>query len=1215
MTYVEGRLLTKLREGKTILDIQKIIPSAKLENTFFGISIITFEDSPVIDEVEKLEKSGIAEYAHPDHVYHATLPAPYLPNDTYFVQGNQWALRNVGQDGGLAGADISATYAWGLLQANGISIGNSSCKVAVIDTGVDYNHPDLSDNCKKADGVDYYNMDYDPMDDGDHGTHVAGIIGAKGNNGIGVAGVAWNCRIYALKALNSQMQGTDSSILGAIDHCNFTDIPIANMSFGSNSYSLSLRNAMANLANKTLFICGSGNDGGDNDSVPFYPASYDCENIISVANTTHHDELNTFSNFGATSVDVAAPGSNICNTYPNGDYVWLSGTSMAAPHVTGIAVLLKSAFPALTPAQIKTAILTGVDIIPALSGKVATGGRVNAYKVLSQYLSSNDVTLAIKTQSAIRDVANDNTPYLRKDGTWLEHEDISGEYIPTAQKGVGGGVATLDNNGYVPATQLPGFVDDIREYVNKAAFPAIGENNLFYFDQATNKTWRWGGSVYVEVSGGGVALGETHALAYYGDFGKAAYDHSLTAHAPIDAQKNSNITKAEIEAKLIGEISTHSHSPGTASSHGFTHAGGGGDAIPNAVLNGASGLLTGVEKAKLDQLTLGGEANVNADWTAIEGDALILNKPTLGTAAALNVGTSVDNVVQLTTGGKLPALDGSLLTNLPTNGDITGPAVTTENKIPQWDSTTKKLKDGLTVGSAAGNVPVLDSEGELQHGIIPMASSIALGGVKIGNGINIDLSGVISTDSADSAISWPAEYTAVPLEFTTVGSHSWVVPDDISAITVTIVGGGGGGGGQGDDGRNGSTGSNGEIRENVLITDLVGGSTINIVVGAGGACGTYRSGDNGGTGGISSISGQSAGGGAGGIYNGQGYGVPATPSPGYTDANYGQAGIGMAGGSGSDGLGGYVSILIDTPRLATHADLTDLAYADSGHTGFSPADHTHTGLGDVYGPTGATDDAIARYDTATGKLIQNSLVTIDDSGSVNIPTEQTYKINNVALAYSDVGAAPSSHTHSYQAADADLLAIAGLTATSGYLRKTAADTWTLDTPAADIAGLTAEETIAADDYIAIYDTSASANRKMTRANFIAGLSGGGGAAYVIARFIEGVVSETTLMYWVAPAACTVSAAVMALFSAPSATGSYCKVQVMKNGILETNSIFTSDIAMQITEVTSATNGIYQAAGTLDGTVTLAAGDVLNFRVNQADPGCADLLVQVKVAFT
>jgi hypothetical protein len=166
----------------------------------------------------------------------------------------------------------------------------------------------------------------------------------------------------------------------------------------------------------------------------------------------------------------------------------------------------------------------------------------------------------------------------------------------------------------------------------------------------------------------------------------------------------------------------------------------------------------------------------------------------------------------------------------------------------------------------------------------------------------------------------------------------------------------------------------------------------------------------------------------------------------------------------------------------------------------------------------------------------------------------------------------------------------------------------------DIHGTTAETSIADNDEVLIYDTSASANRRMTKANLVSGLSGT--VSEYITRSLEGVVYETTLMYWRAPAACTINSCAMSLSSNPSATGSYCKVQVMKNGLLETNSIFTSDTPMQVTENTSASNGIYTGSGTLDsGQTSVASGDIIWFRVNQADTGSADLLVQMKVTYT
>ena len=171
----------------------------------------------------------------------------------------------------------------------------------------------------------------------------------------------------------------------------------------------------------------------------------------------------------------------------------------------------------------------------------------------------------------------------------------------SANKGAKNGYAGLDENGKVPSTQLPSFVDDVEEYTNLSGFPATGESGKIYVDKATNKTYRWGGTVYVEISAS-LALGETSSTAYAGDKGKAAYDHSLSAHAPSNAQKNSDITKAEIEAVLTGEISTHTHSSGTPSAHASTHITGGTDIIANAVAGGNAGLMSGTDKAKLDTL-------------------------------------------------------------------------------------------------------------------------------------------------------------------------------------------------------------------------------------------------------------------------------------------------------------------------------------------------------------------------------------------------------------------------------------------------------------------------------------------------------------------------------------------------------------------------------------------------------------------------------------
>jgi hypothetical protein len=184
--------------------------------------------------------------------------------------------------------------------------------------------------------------------------------------------------------------------------------------------------------------------------------------------------------------------------------------------------------------------------------------------------------------------------------TWNGKQNALG-FTPEniTNKGVANGYAELDSSGHVPASQLPSYVDDVMEFASQAGFPGTGETGKIYIAQDTNKTYRWSGSAYVEISAS-LALGETSATAYRGDRGKTAYEHSQTAHAPSNAQKNSDITKAEIEAKLTGTITTHTHTGLMPADHGTNHITGGSDIIPNAVASGASGLMSGADKAKLD---------------------------------------------------------------------------------------------------------------------------------------------------------------------------------------------------------------------------------------------------------------------------------------------------------------------------------------------------------------------------------------------------------------------------------------------------------------------------------------------------------------------------------------------------------------------------------------------------------------------------------------
>jgi len=347
--------------------------------------------------------------------------AGVMPNDTQF--SNMWALNNTGQTGGTVDADIDAPEAWD------ITTGDGSVVVAVIDTGIDYTHPDLVSNIWinageiAGDGIDndtngyiddihgwdFVNDDGNPMDDDGHGTHVAGTIDARGNNALGVSGVAPNVKLMALKFLDSEGFGYVSDAVSAVNYATMmkrdhgVNVVATNNSWGGGSFSQALYDAIsAANTQDILFVAAAGNDGRDNYYYASYPANYDLPNVISVASTDHNDELSWFSNYGA-NVDLAAPGESILSTLPGGGYGTLSGTSMATPHVAGAVALLKMAEPGLTGAQIKARLLAQSDevlpytVSPA-QGYVMTGGRLNLASALDPqsgvHLRATQATIA-----------------------------------------------------------------------------------------------------------------------------------------------------------------------------------------------------------------------------------------------------------------------------------------------------------------------------------------------------------------------------------------------------------------------------------------------------------------------------------------------------------------------------------------------------------------------------------------------------------------------------------------------------------------------------------------------------------------------------------------------------------------------------------------------------------------------------------------------------
>ncbi len=326
----------------------------------------------------RLEARPEVRYAEPD--YEVTADA--VPADPLLV--SQWGLSNP------ADHDIDAFEAWDT---------KTKCsKVAVLDTGVDVNHPDLVNNLYKNskekpdngkdDDDNGYVDDYigvnvrtnrgNGIDTDGHGTHVAGIVAGVANNGIGVSGVCWKGSVMPVKFMNALGKGSSSYAAEGIEYAVRKGVKIINASFGSTSKSSAMEDAIEYAKEKgVLIVVAAGNDGKNIDKSPVYPASYTYGNILTVAASTLDDGLASFSNYGEKAVDVAAPGENITSTYIDDIYKPLSGTSMAAPMVAGMAGLLRAKNSDATYSQLKTALRRKVDKPAAFKDKVVYDGRAN----------------------------------------------------------------------------------------------------------------------------------------------------------------------------------------------------------------------------------------------------------------------------------------------------------------------------------------------------------------------------------------------------------------------------------------------------------------------------------------------------------------------------------------------------------------------------------------------------------------------------------------------------------------------------------------------------------------------------------------------------------------------------------------------------------------------------------------------------------------------
>ncbi len=403
---VPGEFVIKLKDqytltsNKSSLNLLAQQLGAVIKTTIPSQNIVVIK-RPVFElrasVVKIISNQAMVETVEPNYIYRINK----APNDPLYPQ--LWGMNNTGQKDseahvGAAGVDIGVQAAWD------IETGSKNVLVAVIDTGILYDSPELKDNvwtneaeANGKTGVDddsngfiddihgynFVNNTGDPLDDHGHGSHCSGTIGAKGNDGAGLVGINWNVRIMGIKFLDKDGSGSLDNALKAIDYATKMGAKIMSNSWGGAGGSDTLKAAIdrSNAAG-ALFVVAAGNDGTNNDSTPSYPGSYDTPNILTVAAVDNQGALASFSNVGRNSVHVAAPGVNILSVTTAGFESW-SGTSMATPHVSGIAALLAAHEPNLTNLELKNRIIATAKPLPSLRGKVRSGGMANAFTALT----------------------------------------------------------------------------------------------------------------------------------------------------------------------------------------------------------------------------------------------------------------------------------------------------------------------------------------------------------------------------------------------------------------------------------------------------------------------------------------------------------------------------------------------------------------------------------------------------------------------------------------------------------------------------------------------------------------------------------------------------------------------------------------------------------------------------------------------------------------
>ncbi|MBC9784485.1 S8 family serine peptidase [Heliobacterium chlorum] len=600
--YAPDELIVKYKPGVDQNKIRKVysLKSTKKFNSIGSELVKLPKGTSVSTMMQKMKKDPTILSVQPNYKYRLT----DIPNDAYFSE--LWGLNNTGQpilgNLGAPDVDINAPEAWNITK------GSPSVVAAVIDTGIDFSHPDLQQAAWvnpgeiPGDGIDndqngyvddvngwdfYYNDNtlFHPNDGGYsdsdyHGTHVAGTIAAASNNEIGVAGIAPNVKIMSLKFIGPDGFGSTSNAISAIEYAKQMGATLANNSWGGGGYDPALKEAIDSFGK--LFVCAAGNDGKNTDLSPTYPACYDSSNIISVAALTNWGWLAGFSNYGVNTVDVAAPGHLIKSTLPGNSYDYYSGTSMATPHVTGTAALLYSQNPGLSATDVINRLKNTGTPLGSLQGYVGSGRMINAYNALTNSgpISDNDIPGVPFKDAFVEENLTEQSDTDDVYSVYLEQGqpfsiNLSGQSGTDFDLYLYSPYATTVNN----SEGMLAFSENVASSEESIKYTAP-ESGVYYIDVYTYKGT---GSYYLYTGNGpGVYEDTSSQLQYSGPWANLSGAYSNGTAKQINARgsveltfvgsrfewigmKNSNqgIANVYLDGKLVGSPSLYSSTTAT----------------------------------------------------------------------------------------------------------------------------------------------------------------------------------------------------------------------------------------------------------------------------------------------------------------------------------------------------------------------------------------------------------------------------------------------------------------------------------------------------------------------------------------------------------------------------------------------------------------------------------------------------------------------------